>query len=174
MFALEVQQLVDEGQVEGLEELVEAYDLPEERAQDMVEACCKRFISQQLTLALRAAKRFDEQEAMKLLVQIIKFVPLVSGEVDADGNLFTEEDKKRLIGFYQAELDAREDAELLSLTEQYGDLTGRLRELVNLTEAFVPPQQGIEGLMGKGQSLEQLLLEKAQEAPGKKKPWAWG
>lgn len=172
MFALEVQSLVQQGQEDQFRDLQQAYDLPEQRAAEIIEATCKRYVSQLLNLALRAAKKYDERDTVLWTKKILKYVVFISVTVMADGNLFSEADKQRLVSFYQAELESGEDAEIAALAEQHGDLSQRLRELIVLSEDFVAPLQGIEGLLGNVRSLAQL--ENDMNADTGKKAWAWG
>lgn len=166
LYALEVQYLVENGLEAELQEVQEAYNIPVERAEEIVEASCKRYISQLLNLALRAAKKYDEQDALKWLREIIKYAVFVTGPIDADGNLFSEKDKIRLISFYQAELAEYNESDI--------DMVAKLKEIINLTDDFVPPVQGIEGLLGNVKSLAQIGREGDQTKDGEKKPWAWG
>lgn len=173
LYALEVQLLVEGGTAEEeLGELQTAYDIPEQRAAEIVEATCKRYISQLLNLALRAAKKYDERDAVRWLKHILKYAPFVSSAVDADGNLFSAADKARLGAFLQAELDSGEDAELRALSERVGDVREKLREMIRLTEDFVAPLQGIEGLLGNVKTLAQL--EADLNVDQGRKAWAWG
>jgi len=173
LYALEVQYMVDNGMEDELSEVTDAYDIPEERAEDIIEVSCKRMVSQLLNLALRGAKRYDERDAMRWLKEILKYAVFISSPVDADGNLFSEEDKKRLIAFYQAEVDSGEDAVLLAMIEENGDMTDKLREIINISEDFVAPIQGIEGLLGNVRRLDQLEADMESTIDGKK-TWAWG
>lgn len=182
MYALEVQDLVDQGREEELQDVMEAYDIPEDRAADIVEACCKRYISQLLNLGLRAAKKYDEKEALQWMREIAKYSQFVTGTVDADGTLFDEEDKKRMISFYQTELESTqsssEDAEKetseneLALREDENRIAeecDRLRDMINLTESFVPPTLGIAGLLGNAIGLNEMSMDSGKG----KKQWAW-
>lgn len=172
MFALEVQELVSQGLEDQFSDLQQAYDLPEQRAAEIIEATCKRYISQLLNLALRAAKKYDERDTILWTKRLLKYVVFVSGTVQADGNLFSAADKKRLVAFYQAELESAEDKEIVALAAQHGDLTQRLRDLIHLSADYVAPLQGIEGLLGNVKSLAQL--EQDMNADTGKKAWAWG
>jgi hypothetical protein len=140
-----------------------------------VEACCKRYISQLLNLALRAAKKYDERDAAKWLKEIVKYAIFIPDGVvvDADGNLFSEKDKERLISFYQSE--SEDDASLSTDDGQAAQaMTIKLKEMIHLTESFVAPIQGIEGLLGNVKSLSQLGRDSDSTKPGEKRPWAWG
>lgn len=172
LYALEVQRLVDTGAEEELGELQSAYDIPVEHAAEVVEATCKRYISQLLNLALRGAKKYDERDAVAWLKRILKFAPFVSGAIDADGNLFTEADKARLIEFYHAEMESGGDAELIGLSKRVGDVREKLRGMIHLTEDFVAPVQGIEGLLGNVKNLAQLGSDFNVDEG--RKTWAWG
>ena len=85
MYALEVQYLIENGLENDLLEVQEAYDIPVDRAEEIIEMSCKRYISQLLNLALRGAKKYDEQDAVKWLKQIVKYAVFVNGQVEADG-----------------------------------------------------------------------------------------
>jgi len=127
-----------------------------------VEACCKRYISQLLNLALRAAKKYDERDAAKWLREIVKYAVFVEGAVEADGNIYSEADKLRLIEFYHGDADAGDDRE---------ENAKKLKSLIFLTEAYVAPLSGIDGLLGKVQNLNDLMLA---DPSANKKRWAWG
>ena len=118
-------------------------------------------MSQILNFALRAARKYNEQEAVmqvKKVLDFAQFIDVSDSPVDADGNMFSEDDKDRLIAFHEgskrtvggvvasaggneglAETDSgtstKEDAEML-------------RALINLTEDYKPAEGGIDGLLG--------------------------
>ena len=77
LYALEVQSLIESGQEALLGDVREAYDIPEQIASEIVELSCKRYISQLLNLALRAAKRYKEEEAVEWTRQIAKYAVFV-------------------------------------------------------------------------------------------------
>ena len=62
--------MIESGQEALLGDVREAYDIPEQIASEIVELSCKRYISQLLNLALRAAKRYKEEEAVEWTLQI--------------------------------------------------------------------------------------------------------
>ena len=78
LYALEVQDLIERGEETLLQDVREAYDIPEEIAAQIVELSCKRYISQLLNLALRAAKRYKEEEAVEWTKQIAKYAEFVA------------------------------------------------------------------------------------------------
>lgn len=161
MYALEIQDMIERGDAEGLADAQEGYGIPEERASEMVEVTARRYVSQILNFALRAARKYNEQEAVlqvKKVLDFAQFIDVSETAVDADGNMFSEEDKERLIEFHEgsrrsiagvaasagnaeglAEVDsgrsAKEDAEML-------------RALIHLTEDYKPAEGGIDGLLG--------------------------
>jgi hypothetical protein len=141
LYSLEVQYLVDNDMSEELQEVQEAYDIPEERAAEIIEVSCTRYVSQILNFALRAAKKYDELSAVRVGKQVLKYAGFISGRVDADGNMFTEADKDRLLSFLR---DAQRD----TATEEDRSAVMRLKELIHLTEDYVPPLKGIDGLEG--------------------------
>lgn len=165
LYALEVQSMIERGEEENLKDAQEAYDIPEDRASQIVEVSCKRYISQLLNLALRAARKYDERESVSWARQIAKFAFFVSDKVDADGNLFVEEDKNRLISFYEASLREETGA------QQAGEVCDKLRTMINLTDDFVAPIDGIDGLLGKVGGMQVV----GGGDPGDdRKKWAWG
>jgi len=172
LYALEVQVMVDNGLEGDLTEVQEAYDIPDDRAADIVEACCKRYVNQLLNFALRGAKRYNEQDTIKWVKRIIKYAVFISTPVEADGSMFDDDDKKRMISFYQTEVANGEDAELLALVEQYGDMADKFREMINVTDDYVSPISGIDGLLGNVRRLDQL--EDDMKDTDAKKNWAWG
>ena len=176
LYALEVQYLVENNSEDEFSEIQEAYDIPDNRAAEIVDETCKKYISQLLNLALRSAKRYEETECIRWTKEILKYAKFISGKVDADGNLFTESDKKRLISFYQAELEekanSKSDADS-DASEIGADELAKLKDMIRLTEDFVPPVQGIEGLLGNVASLSSLTQESEKSTGGKKK-WSWG
>ena len=162
MYALEVQYLIENGLEDQLRDIQEAYDIPDEQAVGIIESCSKRYINQLLNLALRAAKRYDEKEAVSLAREIVKYARFVEGAVEADGNIYSEADKLRLIEFYHGDADAGDDRE---------ENAKKLTSLIFLTEAYVAPLSGIDGLLGKVQNLNDLMLA---DPSANKKRWAWG
>jgi hypothetical protein len=144
LYALEVQLLVESGLEGELNDVQEAYDIPDDKAAIIVEATCSRYVSQMLNFALRGAKRYNEKETILWVKKIMKYAVFISSPVDADGDMFKEEDKKRMIQLYQTEVETGEDAELLELVEMYGDMTDKFRELIHLTTDYVSPTNGIE------------------------------
>lgn len=166
LYALEVQYMVENGLEEELQEAQEAYDIPEERAAEIIDACCQRYISQLLNLALRDAKKYNEAGAFEYTSQIMKYAQYISGAVDADGNVFREEDKTRMLSFYEARLledvPSADEEGIARVSEGIA----KLRSLVNLTESYVAPIDGIDGLLGKLSGMQTVGED------GKK--WAWG
>ena len=60
------------------------------------------------------------------------------------------------------------------MEENVAAMIAKLREMINLTESFQAPLQGIEGLLGNVKSLRELGKEGDNQKPGEKRPWAWG
>lgn len=171
LYALEVQSIIENDTVEELKDVQDAYDIPEDRAELIVEACSKRYINQLLNLALRAAKKYDEKDCMRWVKSIAKYAVFVDGTVDADANMYSESDKARLINFFENS----EDSELAEQSPLGGetrtDMVQRLKLIINLTEDYVAPLQGIEGLLGNVQNLNELMIA---DPKANKKRWAWG
>ena len=139
LYALEVQSLVEGGLESDLREVQEAYDIPEERAAQIIEASCRRYVSQLFNLALRSAKKYDEKASVGWVAEILKYAPFISTPVDADGNIFMESDKVRMIEFYVSNMAAG--------GADVPELVAKLKFLCNLTESYVPPIEGIDGLL---------------------------
>jgi len=161
LYALEVQYLVENGMESDLKEIQEAYDIPQDKAEEIIEVCCKRYVNQLLNLALRAAKKYDERETLSWVSEIMKYSQFISGSVDADGNIYSDKDKERMISFYESESGEKSDGI-------------RLRELCHLTEDYIPPLEGIDGLLGKVKGLSDLERQIRQEQEDGKSTWAWG
>lgn len=136
LYALEVQYLIENNLVYELKDTQESYGIPEDRAEEVIAAACKRYISQLLNLALRAAKKFDEKDCVSWVNEILKYSVFIGDTVDADGNMFTDKDKDRLVEFYLSSEDSNSDA------------AEKLKNLINLSENYVPPVDGIDGLLG--------------------------
>ncbi len=95
--------------------------------------------------------------------------------VDADGNVFSEKDKSRLLSFFLSEFSPSDGAESYEeKAEDVAAVAAKLREMINLTESYQAPLQGIEGLLGNVKSLSQLGKDGDNKKPGEKRPWAWG
>ena len=183
LYALEVQWAVENDATSELAEVQEAYGIPAERAAAIVEATAERYISQLLNLALRAAKKYDEREAVAWATKVASYVGFVSGSVLADGNLFSEDDKERLVQFYEGSLrmalsdsdsgasasgSAGSSTGLAAAHPEVAEQSQRLRELIKLSDDFVPPVEGIDGLLGKVQNVGSVSQS------GDNKRWAWG
>ena len=162
LYALEVQYMIDNDLEGALSESQEAYDIPTDRAAEIVEACSRKYISQILNLALRDARKYSEDACITWTSQIVKYMKFVNGAVDADANKFTTDDKDRLISFYDGYLKETTDLD----HDQIHEISNRLRSLINLSETFIPPLQGIDGLLGSISGMETV--------GGTGKKWAWG
>ena len=161
MYALEIQDMIERGDADGLADAQEGYGIPEERASEMVEVTSRRYVSQILNFALRAARKYNEQEAVlqvKKVLDFAQFIDVSDSPVDADGNMFSEDDKDRLIAFHEgskrqmggvvASAGGNEGlAETGSGTSTKEDAE-MLRALINLTEDYKPAEGGIDGLLG--------------------------
>ena len=85
---------------------------------------------------MRAAKKYDEKDCVSWVKEILKYSVFINDTVDADGNMFTDKDKERMVEFY------------LSSDQSNSDSAEKLKIFVNLTENYVPPVEGIDGLLG--------------------------
>lgn len=169
LFSLEVRLLVDRHLMEELPDIQEAYELSESQAMETVEAVCRRYMDQSLNLALRAAKLYEEADCVKWTREVMRYSEYVAGPLPANGQLFSEDDKRRLISFYLAELDAAEEAGTTGEVETSREKAGaKLRELISLSKDYIGPSQGMEGLLGQLPDLE----ERAKS--GNANSWAWG
>ena len=72
----------------------------------------------------------------------------VPGTVDADGNLFSEADKKQMIACCSNELRLDTDPELQRLAEEQGDVAEKLRQMIVLSKDFVPPTEPLDKMAG--------------------------
>jgi hypothetical protein len=184
LYALEVQYLIENHQVDGLMDIQQVYDIPGEAASSIVESLCSRYISQLLNLALRTARRYEEADCVKWVKEILKYAIYVTQPVDADGNLFNEDDKKRLIDFYLSDLEAvstlSKSAATTSEESKDGDnyddtadfsnkevIAQRLQALISITDRYEAPQQGIAGLVSHVKTLDEVGFNP------EKKSWAW-
>ncbi|RYH28794.1 hypothetical protein EON65_10845 [archaeon] len=172
LFALEVQYLVDNDMADELPELEESYDIPEQRAGDIVEAVAIRYIDQLLNVALLAAQKYEEAECIAKVKEILKYADFVSRPVRANARIFSEEDKKRLISFYLTELESALDEG----EEAVGDVAAKkdheiqlLKDLIDLSEDYVTPGNGMRGLLG---TMPEDTV--GNDATKGKKNWAWG
>ena len=171
LYALEVQAMIENDELDELKDIQEAYDIPDDKAEMIVEACSKRFVNQLLNLALRAAKKYDEKETMRYAKSIAKYAVFINGIVEADANIYSESDKARLINFFANS----EDPEMLERyptdSDARAEMTEKLTSIIHLTEEYVAPLQGIEGLLGNSQNLNDLMIA---DPKANKKRWAWG
>jgi hypothetical protein len=121
---------------------------------------------------LRAAKKYDERESVRWTNKVSTYASFISGTVLADGNLFSEDDKARLLSFFEGSLklsssEGGAGQGGVSSSEQATEATERLRQLIVLSEDFVPPIEGIDGLLGSVKGV-------AGQTESDRKPWAWG
>jgi hypothetical protein len=93
----------------------------------------------------------------------MKYSPFISDSVNADGNIYSEKDKERMISFYENDIKEGEKRDV-----------SRLRELVCLSEDYIPPLEGIDGLLGKVKGLSDLEAQIRKDQDEGKKTWAWG
>ena len=142
MYTLEVQDMIENGQEAELQEIQEAYDIPRQQAEAIVEATCKRYVSQLLNIALAAAKKYNEVESVKWTQKIAKYMFFFSDSVDADGGMFSEDDKERLITFFRDNENSTRDP------IQKKEVAMRLKSLIRLNDDFVAPVEGLAGLLG--------------------------
>ena len=146
MYTLEVQAAIEGGYEGELQELQESYGIPEETAAYIVDVASKRYISQLLSIGLSHARKYEEAQTNSITEKIVKFMYFFDGPVDADANLFSEDDKERLISFY------RDDERSKRSVEQKREDCVRLKELILLSEDFVAPIEGIAGLKGEAKT----------------------
>lgn len=195
LFAMEVQDAIETQREDELRDLQELYDFEASTAVLIIEASVKRYLSQVIALALSAAKRFNEPVAVDLATTILRYLPMISDTVKiaADGNLFRPADVERLVSFYLADVDNQiteiqqtlqdsnsttDETERLRLEEQLATLSqldrrataDRFQRVIFLTKDFVPPQQGIAGLMGK---IRRETNDEGVDLGKERKKWSW-
>ena len=136
LYSLEVQAAIEAEEESELRELQEAYLIPEETAAYIVDITCRRYISQLLSIGLAHVKKYEEAPANAVTERIVRFMNLIEGSVDADGNLFNEDDKERLVVMFR-DRDGGAQSE-----EEKRETSIRLRSLIHLTEDFVAPLEG--------------------------------
>lgn len=168
---LQVQYMIENDLLSEIPEAQEVYDIPQDRAEAVIEACAGKFVSQLLNLALRASKKYDEVDALRWMIEVAKFSQFISSPVLADGNLFSEDDKQRMISFYAASLTAEGDEDVGVTQKDIEDECERLKALVVLSKDFVPPINGINGLLGALPGTDQFSDTDIKDD---KKKWAWG
>ena len=166
-YALEVQYMIENELESELQEAQEVYDIPSERAAEIVEACCKKFISQVLNLALRESRKYNEQGTIQWTNIVVKYMKYVTGSVAADGMKFTDDDKSRLATFYEEYL--RDPS--VGKADEASEIGQRLKSLIFLDDNFIPPLQGIDGLIGETSGLKGIEGSSIKDL---KKNWAWG
>jgi hypothetical protein len=158
MYALEVQDLVESDRVDELRDLQEAYEMPEEAAASIVDNASRRYINQMLNFALRAAAAYKEVECITWTKKILQFAEFTDARVDANGAIFNQEDKRRLIGFMEDHLREEVDEE----EEVIGETLARIDELIHLSSDYITPYNGIDGLMGIAPSAKDLAASKGR------------
>eukprot|EP01041_Mallomonas_annulata_P007394 gene7394-15092_t len=168
LFSVEVQYLIENGMESEIQELQESYEIPIERAEPVIAAACQRYVSQLLSLALRSARKYKEVESVGWVREILKYSVYFEGTVDADGMMFSEEDKERLISFYETDVNL----DTMGLNSPEHDNVVRLRNMINLREDFTPPAHGIDGLLV-SDSKALAAAAMGGDLGDMKKRWAW-
>lgn len=74
LYALEVQYMVDNDLERKFAEAQETYGIPPETVQQVVEACCKRFSTQVLNLALREVRKYNEKRCFEWVQLVAKYL----------------------------------------------------------------------------------------------------
>jgi hypothetical protein len=87
--------------------------------------------------------------------------------IDCDGNIFLESDKERLLSFIEKS-NAKGENE--STNDDDENDIEKLRKVMKLTEGYISPEGGIEGMLGSLPDLQELMLADREE---NKKRWAW-
>lgn len=155
LYALEAQDLIEMGQEDELQDVQEAYGIPDEEAPGIIEGAARRYLSQLFNFALRSAKRYDEKESVKWLREILKYTQFITVPIDCDANLFLPKDKDRLLGYLANNLESLQQSDETSLE--------KLNEIIKLSDDYVSPLSGIEGLMGGIKNLNELMVADASE-----------
>lgn len=144
MYALEVQEMVEQSREAEFEEVQHAYELDDQAAEAVIESTCRRHVTTLVNKALQAMREFKEHEALLLLKSALRYAKFVTtGTVEADGGNFEETDKRDLIAIYANEARAGTDPEIRAL-EARGDQAQRLRDLIEMNPAFYVPYDTAE------------------------------
>jgi hypothetical protein len=166
LFALEIQHIIENEHSEEFTEVQEGYRVDSETASTIVELVCKRYVSQLLSVALGFARRLREEDVVKWTDLIVKYAKYFDGQVPADGTLFNQDDKQRLISYYldameqrfeaaaeEAEASGQFDEDQFSfeaLNEMQRSLSAKLHEMIHLDPTFVPSEYGMNSFLGEG------------------------
>jgi hypothetical protein len=157
LFALEIQDLVENGRETEFIEVQESYGISPEGATAVVEAVCEKYVSQLLGTALGHARKYREAECVEATRRILQYAQYLSNTVDADGNVYNDNDKQRLISFYLSHLEAQteEDGDMSIVTPQLrADIANKLRDMIVLSRHYIPPEIGAEGALGNDFSID--------------------
>ncbi len=176
LFALEVEYLVETEQSEELVEAQESYRIDPESASQIVELVCKQHVTRIVNNALRFARGYNEEEAVRVAKQLIKFGKYFSGKVKANGLVYSNDDKQRLITYYvrhlesqfEADADAAEAAGINSeenfsdeaLADIISNASSKLREMIYLDPRYIASDESF------GDDDEHSLEDMEQDVEG--------
>jgi hypothetical protein len=176
LYSLEVQDVIQKGREDELQDIQEFYNIPQDKAASIIESSAKRYLSQLFNLAFRGAKRYDEKDTLMWLKEIVKYVQFISEDnrVECDGNLFSEKDKERLLSYFENSFmnnDKLSDGTPEMSESKITEMSDALRRIIYLTDDYVAPLSGIQGLLGGMTDLNEIMLS---DPSANRKRWAWG
>lgn len=106
LFSIEAQHLIELGKENELPDLLESYEISEESGQILVQAICRKYLNGLAFFGLKAAKAYQEGEAVKIGHEMLKFLPYLSSEdkLPLNDEIYKESDKMRFIEFLVTDL----------------------------------------------------------------------
>lgn len=139
MFAVEVQQLLQDSRDAELKEVQLSYGIDDEIAAMIIESTSRICMSELVNKGLAAISVFKERDALVLLKRMLRYAKYITtGTVEGDGGNFKQSHKDDLIACYANEVRAGTDPEILALEAQ-GDQAQRLRDLIELNPEYLVP-----------------------------------
>ena len=168
MYALEIQSLIESNSETDILELQEDYNITSDNAQTIIETCCRKYLNQIFNFLLKETKKYNEKEVLIWLKEIFKYIKFVSKPIDCDGNVFTNDDKLRLLNYFDNNRSYFTENNNENENEDY---LQKLDYIINLTQSYQPAVGGIAGLMNE---LPDMKVIAEEDTAANKKRWAWG
>jgi hypothetical protein len=137
-----------------------------------------------LNFALKASKKYNEEETVEWTKKIVKYLVFLSEgtKIDADGNLFSNDDVKRILTFYQIEIENQNNEkknnfdnnddnniEEKSFEEKNHNnhfIIEKLRDTINLSKSYRAPLKRMDSFKSD--------KENGNKNNNGKKGWSWG